>query len=1075
MILIHFLFLFLFFTQDNYLFSELKENESDSSTSENSQIQVEQEELVYPLSSQDFEKQLHSFKEASFELSEHEELVYPLSRQDFEKQLQSFKETFFELSERAELVTPLSPQEFKKQLAAFKEMSFQDTSHKELVERLSLSQFSQQLQLFKEEPDRLEDNHSQKLVDLSAQINDFEARLMLAQTLESLPDSKGLEEALANLLFLLREKPLHPVINLELGKIYLRQDKFLEAHEAFMTSLATHSKDPHLLSQIAIGEIGLGYVKFGKKLFDEALQLEQEPTLTLQLDYANSSMAWGDFYLAEETYLHYLQDHPADSDIWFKLAFVFFSEQRYEEAEQIYWQLLDCKCCQAKAWRELARLKLAEKNFDSALKYVNQALLTQTQQREAYLLKADILVKLDRNQEAIPFYEALAETGTLQEQAQALSQAGRAYLRLGEEEKAEERLQQARQLDPANIQAQYVFLKKELCPTEIVQTLISTVYVPQILNRWALFYRELGVAKAALQLYQAALDLDHDYLPARVGLAEMSAVDFNYRRALCLYKKLLIDFPQSAKFLLERARVVSWEKRYCQALQLYDQLIALNPHNIVPIREKARVAKWGHFMHLAFHTFDQLLLPSVNRKLYETWQTQNKDCEDNLSDQLFATCFNGKPYESYEELENFYDDQQEDLPPESLSNIHRLLIDHLALYRIQKSIYLEKLATCLIWYNRFIHVLPVLEELLTFSPGNEEAWFDYAQAYCTLGVCEKSEQIFRHLVKIDPLHSIAKKALARHEILMQPRLELSGAYWHETGTGNFATSNITRYQINLTLDCALTCSSHLRVSQNRWIEATPLNGITKYFIANGQTIAWNSVVNEYFTAAASFTQKVYHNNPQVGTLSLGSVQTSFNLKDNFQWGLGYDRLDELYDYFGVIQGTQSDNIWTSLKVNLSYQWQAEGLYRQVIYNDHNQQRYGLLQTSYALTEPPLVFKLIFQSEFRDTDHLNEIIIVNNEVVDIIHPYWTPKDYRASRLIVQWHHDYAFFQFCGAEKRYYDLKFVISDDTEHNPLTAIIVEWHHEFCNKWSIDIKAARFRSSEWEAEGAWATLSRYF
>ncbi|QLH36688.1 MAG: hypothetical protein HWD61_11570 [Parachlamydiaceae bacterium] len=201
-------------------------------------------------------------------------------------------------------------------------------------------------------------------------------------------------------------------------------------------------------------------------------------------------------------------------------------------------------------------------------------------------------------------------------------------------------------------------------------------------------------SEKALHLYSAALNIDPDNYPAKIGKAEALSILFYYSCALKIYEELLEQFPDNIKLKIAIARLYAWSKKYKTSLSLYDQIIAMNPRNPVPYFERARTALWGKYFQLGMETYNALL-----------------EC-----------------------------------PPESLSDL-----------LIQKSARLEKRAKKLNWNNRYICAVTAYQNLIAFNPGNEEALFDYAQVYCSMGLCDYSRPIYKQILNIDPNHNLVKR------------------------------------------------------------------------------------------------------------------------------------------------------------------------------------------------------------------------------------------------------------------------------------------------------------------------------
>ena len=192
-------------------------------------------------------------------------------------------------------------------------------------------------------------------------------------------------------------------------------------------------------------------------------------------------------------------------------------------------------------------------------------------------------------------------------------------------------------------------------------------------------------------------------------------------------------------------------------------------------------------------------------------------------------------------------------------------------------------------------------------------------------------------------------------------------------------------------------------------------------------------------------------------------------------GLGYERTNEIYNTYSIQQGTQADNLWLSLASSPIRKWAVEAQARYLIFNDGNNEQVYSLATSYDFTDHPRVIRLKLKGEYRDTAKLTEFVDQNGQVVNIIHPYWTPRNFLGGAVVLEWYHDLSKFFFCGSEKHYYALRAILSSDTTGNSGYGFEGEWNYEFRKHWSINVKGFLNRSDQWDANAVWASIKYHF
>lgn len=507
--------------------------------------------------------------------------------------------------------------------------------------------------------------------------------------------------------------------------------------------------------------------------------------------------------------------------------------------------------------------------------------------------------------------------------------------------------------------------------------------------------------------------LDPEDFTTQLRIAEKLSANFHYDDALYIYNNLLEIFPNNYKLLLSIARVHSWAKEYQTGIDWYDYLICLNPHNPLPIREKARTAMWGRLYPLSMATYGQLI--------------GSEPQEDTL-----------------ENHDNFL---------------------------VQQTAFLESESKSLVWNKRPLHAIPAFQDVIVTSPGNEEALFDSAQNYNAVGLPDYANAVYDKILTINKDHNLVQMAQQRNLLRLNWGVSGNFLYWREVGSGQFSNSQIARYRTDIVAEEPLSFRSRIRYTQHAWVENPFYN--YRFYPAEGQSLETDWFINEYVHAACGFTYKNYFNKFYPTWQAKNRID--INCNDYCTLSIGLDRQDEIYNLFDLRQMIQSKVTWISGVSNLTHYWNVEGRYRHLDYNDHNTLDHVTLQTQYALTDDPNVFKLILMGNYYNTAQESISIYEGPIVVDTIHPYWTPQNYYSGYVTLEYRYDYRFLEFFEAPQRYFDIKVTGGTDTDDNPSFAGIVEWVHDFEDHWGINLKGYIQRSPMWNAEGAWATVSYRF
>lgn len=904
---------------------------------------------------------------------------------------------------------------------------------------------------------------SESIVSVEDQIDDDHARHELALVL-SYKDIH-LNEALEQYLILLNKYPYDAPLILETSRIYLRLKKFHNALCLLYPAIQEHPENADLLIEAAHAEHALSHPKQTQELLMKVFALNKWSD-SVSLDYANMLMLVGSFYQAEKIFRDLLKAKPESLDLSLNVAWSLASAERYEQAEGIYRQLLQIYPDYPKVLEALASLKILEKKFVEALEILSWLISLKPDEPSYILLEANAFYQNADYNNALKDFEQLLNHSKYAQQA--LIGMGKTYLKMCEDETARCYFQKASEIDPSSIAAEFYLAGIEVKDSDFIAQIIAKTTQPEDLIKWADHYAEEGMGGMIL-LYEAALQIDPDFFPAQIGLAQALSTHYQFDESIALYSSLLETFPNASKIMIAIARIYSWGKQYRCSFAWYDAVSRLNPEDPVPVLEKARVAYWGYFFDLSMSTYQRLLTPSVDELLFESLRDLNARINnENLAqslDSISQSLNCDSHYTGYEKFTDELDALKDKVPSAEFNFIEAIVIEHHPKYRIQKSVLLEKTAKSLDWRNYFLHAIPVYEDLAVVSPGNLEGLYSLAQDFCSLGLCHRSRSLYNHILNISPNHSLVAMALERNLLKDHPLFLSNYSYWRERGLGQFSQSQIARHQFDEVYAWNPSCQFQLRFMQNVWIEHPLINN--GYYPAEGQTIEVDRIFNRYVKGSAGATRKNYFQ--RFVSRYTGFANLWFNCYDFFNLGIGYEKKNEIYNLFSLKQGIQASIPWVSVLSNITHYWTMAATYRHYDYNDKNTMEHIEFLTSYAFSDDPNIFKIIVGGSYRNTAHDSRFVFnANGDLINVIHPYWTPLHYYSNRITLEFRHNYSFFNYCEAPQRYFDVKITAEEDTARNPSLQILFEWKHEFMYHCGFELKGLIHQSRLWNAEGAW-------
>lgn len=866
------------------------------------------------------------------------------------------------------------------------------------------------------------------------------------------------------------ENPADREVALLLVRLRLADGDAQSARELAGRLLRSAPDNALALAELADVEAALGHAASARSLYARAVALPDGGELVPRQVQAGN--AWGAFGRAVAFWRGRVEQGELSARLPLALAHV--AAQRDAEAEGMLRIVMRAGMADPDARSArlaLARLKLDEENPAAALEVVAPLLpgrapqnLPPAQTREAVALAARAHWRQGDPKAGLALLAMLPSGAEPALRARLLLAAGRTA-------EARDVLDKARAATPRDPELSFLALGEGAAsPSQVDALTAAGARTPAELTAWASLYSAKGWRDAAIRCLRAALAADKDYFPARMGLAETLAASRRYPEALAELEALAAEFPDSSKILLARARVLSWDRRYAEAQAAYAGLSQSDPADPVPLREAARVFFWAKQRPQALATYARLLDPAVDEALAAELATAADATRDgqlrDIAEDTARGAEQGSLYRRYEALSL--------APAEGISGAAAAQVDsslarNLPAYRIQKAAALESRAKSESFDNRFARALPLYRELLDFEPGNQEARFDQAQAACSLGLCSQERVAYNRLLEIDPLHTLAGTALERLDRRTAPALALRQNVWHEEGRGSL--SRILRMRTDLGASAAVYDDHRLSLTQHLW-EESPRHSRT--YEAVGQTLAWEGVFGPRLRANAAWTNKRYTTGG-VGNVDTGRARMEFNLDDAARVGIGYERAEELANEYALRQKSLSDALFADLRLSPARAWDIFAEARAKSYSDGNTGDMQRLSVGYLVTDHPRQLKAILSGERRNTGRESQEIYSGAALVDIRRPYWTPRDYTAGSLALEWRHDLAELEFCGAPQHWYGLRASGGTDSENNPFVRFEAEWRYEFAQRWSVEARGLVHRSPQWDADGLWLGLGLGF
>lgn len=921
------------------------------------------------------------------------------------------------------------------------------------------------------------DNGKTEIVPPNERISDFSARREMAQSLAQ--QEATLDQSVQEYKRLLKLKPDIAGFIIEAADVFLRAGKRQRALALCNQAADMSSETPETSLELALRYASLGHSSAAMRTLRHALSnslSKSEKPLRIASIYESC----GFFYEAEKLYRKYLDTHPRDWQVWLRLGGLLRSSGRFAEAEGVYRSILQkTKEISPETYFALAQLRFDQKRFADAVRFAEKVLRIADARLadKARLLKGKAYFREQEWCQAQKTFEVLRKNISNEElKAKSWIWCGRIRQKQSDPEAAERCFQKAARVRNTPLTCYLNTPKDQRSEDdyiEVVEALCkgrSDKFV-----EWGQVFAANDQNNFAIFCFEKALKLEPGYSEARIHLIQTLAGERRYEEALEHLAMLAPALTSSRKVTMLEARILSWNQDYDEALATYKTLHEKNKQDPVPILETARVAGWAKKMPLAFEYYEKLLVPPVDGQLFERLQQTIGDNPSKIlrkaGEQLEDNLENDIGYDGYRAFSAASDDIFDSVTPQQQQKIRKVLIDLLPAYLIQRRITLELRAKRHVYHNRLLHAREDLQQLLDVSPDNQQARFMLGQVQCRLGLCDAAADTYERILDINASHNLAKRALEDSRIEHHPGIFLRGAYWHESGRGEL--SGIDTLRTTAGVDVPVFCRMNLKLAGHHWYENGDIEGETAK--ATGGSLTLEGKLTAWLQFRLSGTHKDYEDRAYEDQ-DLGSAEVWAHVYDYAQVGAGFKRDTELYNTFGIRQGVTSDTHWLGLKLQPVRRVTVDAKIRDKNYSDENSGVFHDLSLDYLLSHHPRTLKLILHGEYRDTDKENVYQVDNQgRLQDIVHPYWTPQDYTAWDMILEWRHDISESFFCGNDLHYYDIRVGVGSDSDNNPGASIEGTWHYEPNDHWTFELSGLLHESKDWDASGFWGRIMYRF
>jgi tetratricopeptide (TPR) repeat protein len=267
---------------------------------------------------------------------------------------------------------------------------------------------------------------------------------------------------------------------------------------------------------------------------------------------------------------------PDNLSLNLTLASVYLQTGRQEKAEAIFDKVVAQDPEDEKRVVAVAALLLRAKQEDKGIALIKKGIKTHPETYPYTALLSEIYLKkkeLEQASQVLKAYIALAEKAPEPDRVKARINLAKLEMIQGKAKPAESQVDRVLDIDPKNIDAQY--LKGRLALAR-------------------------GDGDEAVSRFRAVTEAHPDHLEGYIGLANAHVLGKNYDLALDVLKKALKQAPNSAKILKGMVRVNILRKDTRAAEENLKQLVSLDPYNI------GSIAGLGDF-YLSQNRYDEAM------------------------------------------------------------------------------------------------------------------------------------------------------------------------------------------------------------------------------------------------------------------------------------------------------------------------------------------------------------------------------------------------------------------------------------------------------------------------------------
>ncbi|HIG10776.1 MAG TPA: tetratricopeptide repeat protein [Planctomycetes bacterium] len=460
------------------------------------------------------------------------------------------------------------------------------------------------------------------------------------------------------------------------------------------------------------------------------------------------------------------------------------------------------------------------------------------------------------------------------------------------------------------------------------------------------------------------------------------------------FAKVLARNPGNTRALLGLARAQASKREFGQAIATYESILAQDTRYTAVAREHARALFWDHRYADSFEAYDRLLVE--------------------MPDQSVGV--------------GFFDG---DIAGQG----QRIALDFESYLEFSEAVRLEREAKINMGW-RPVLAAKALQQLLILEPGNQEALFDLAQIEHRRGRTERSEVLYKKLIKESAGHQEAKVALTGAKRDLQPRMDIDSGGEERTGRDGLASMDERWFLTDITVPlgdrddyAGIGIGQRNYNFDNKNPAALNQPGVSTTLTANvlrlfGSKRVGSDTVIDIVTELPSYdvdnflSQRVFVN---AGLRHVSTSQLTLDLR-LFN--------EPVVENFLTLQrdiSRMGGRLGLTKKSSRAVDYGGSLLIAN--YSDDNTRIEANLFGAYELSPAPRELRALFKADFlNNSEESNGLTGSGNQFPDEAIPYFSPKAYSVYSAELDWKHQFGDDWFTGSKDMYYQSSLRLAIDS-----------------------------------------------